>query len=78
MAAAGRRVLEADPGIMELLEGGEVVRMIDLGELMATELDSSVGDFTLEGSGCQRNWMTVLDVIQVVGYLMFDSYWASL
>lgn len=35
--AAGRRVLEADPGIMDLLEGGEVVRMIDLGELLATE-----------------------------------------
>lgn len=37
MTAAGRRVLEADPGIMDPLEGGEVVRTIRLGELLATE-----------------------------------------
>ncbi len=28
VTAAGRRVLEADPGGMDLLEGGEVVRMV--------------------------------------------------
>lgn len=32
MTAAGRRVLEADPGVMDSLEGGEAVRMIAVGE----------------------------------------------
>lgn len=76
VTAGGRRVLEADPGKMGFLEGGEVVRMIGLGELLATKLDSSVGDSTLEATGDQRNCLfgrlTVLDTIEVVQYLMFD------
>lgn len=38
VTAAGRRGLEADPGIMDSLEGGEVVRMIGWGKLLATEM----------------------------------------
>lgn len=38
VTAAGRRVLEADLGIMDSLEGGEVVRMIGWGKLLATEI----------------------------------------
>jgi len=36
---------------MDSLEVGEVVRMISLGRLAATELDCGVGDFTLGASG---------------------------
>ncbi len=31
--------------------------MIGLGELLATELDCTVGDAMLEGRGGQKNWL---------------------
>lgn len=39
---------------MDSLEVGEVVRMVSLGRLAATELDCGVGDFTLGVSGGAR------------------------
>lgn len=39
---------------MDLLEGGEVVRMIGWGELLATELECTVWDAMLEGRPSQK------------------------
>lgn len=66
MTAAGRRVLEADPGIMELLESGEVVRMIGLGGPFATELGMHERQHQYRGNG----WMDKLDIWKAdgVGY----------
>lgn len=38
VTAAGRRVLEADLGIMDFWEGGDIVNTIDLEGLLATEI----------------------------------------
>lgn len=77
MTAAGRRVLEADPEIMELLESGEVVRMIGLGGPFATELGMHERQRQYRGNGW-INWifgrLMVLDTIQVVDYWMSNTH----
>lgn len=55
MTAAWRRGLEADPSWNNGLAGGW--RGCKNDELLATELDCTVGDAMLEGRGGQRNWV---------------------